>query len=81
MEVTTGFEPVKNGFADRCLRPLGHVTTIQGELYRILQGKFHAAATISYFIFPTITRVLTKLSGESDIESMLCLTRNFAISG
>lgn len=26
MEVTVGFEPTNNGFADRPLRPLGHVT-------------------------------------------------------
>ena len=25
-EVTAGFEPAIDGFADRCLRPLSHVT-------------------------------------------------------
>jgi hypothetical protein len=30
LEVTMGFEPMNTGFADRCVKPLRHVTPVQG---------------------------------------------------
>ena len=37
LKAMIGFEPMKDGFADRCLRPLGHIASKRGKL--IAQGE------------------------------------------